>query len=92
MSDQQVRIGFLGFGEAGFHLARGLRGAGAPPLVAFDIKASGGTEDDRIRTRALETGTRLVDTPRALAEHARVILSVVTAASAHDAATSLAAD
>jgi 3-hydroxyisobutyrate dehydrogenase-like beta-hydroxyacid dehydrogenase len=92
MSDQQVRIGFLGFGEAGFHLARGLRGAGAPPLVAFDIKASGGTDDDRIRTRALETSTRLVDTPRALAEHARVILSVVTAASAHDAATSLAAD
>ena len=92
MGDQQIRIGFLGFGEAGFHLARGLRGAGAPPFVAFDIKAPHGTEDDRIRARAAETGTRLVDTPRALAEHARVILSVVTAASAHDAATSLAAD
>src|SRR5262245_26807577 len=85
-------IGFLGFGEAGFHLARGLRGAGAPPLVAFDIKAPHGTEDDRIRTRAVETGTRLVETPRALAEQARVILSVVTAASAHDAASSLARD
>jgi 3-hydroxyisobutyrate dehydrogenase-like beta-hydroxyacid dehydrogenase len=92
MSDQQAPIGFLGFGEAGFHLARGLRGAGAPPLVAFDIKAPHGTEDDRIRTRAAETGTRLVDTPRALAQHARVILSVVTAASAHDAAKNLASD
>jgi 3-hydroxyisobutyrate dehydrogenase-like beta-hydroxyacid dehydrogenase len=88
----QTPIGFLGFGEAGFHLARGLRGAGAPPLVAFDIKAPHGTEDDRVRARAAETGTRLVETPRALAERARVILSVVTAASAHDAAKNLASD
>jgi 3-hydroxyisobutyrate dehydrogenase-like beta-hydroxyacid dehydrogenase len=88
----QTPIGFLGFGEAGFHLARGLRDAGAPPLVAFDIKAPHGIEDERIRTRAAETGTRLVETPRALAESARVILSVVTASSAHDAAKSLAND
>jgi len=92
MMDRQAPIGFLGFGEAGYHLARGLRGAGAPPLVAFDIKAPHGTEDDRIRTRAAETGTRLVETPRALADNARVIVSVVTAASARDAANSLAAD
>ena len=88
----QTPIGFLGFGEAGFHLARGLRGSGAPALIAFDIKAPHGTEDERIRTRAAETGTRLVETPRALAESARVILSVVTASSARDAATSLASD
>jgi 3-hydroxyisobutyrate dehydrogenase-like beta-hydroxyacid dehydrogenase len=31
----QTPIGFLGFGEAGFHLARGLRGAGAPQLLAL---------------------------------------------------------
>jgi 3-hydroxyisobutyrate dehydrogenase-like beta-hydroxyacid dehydrogenase len=92
MSDHHPRIGLLGFGEAGFHLARGLRRAGAPPLLAFDIKAPHGTENDRIRTRAAETGTRLVETPRALGDNAHVILSVVTAASARDAASSLAAD
>ena len=86
-------IGFLGFGEAGFHLARGLRAAGAPPLVAFDIKAR--QQDgagERIRARAAETGTCLVETPRELARRAGVILSVVTAASAHEAAGSIAAD
>jgi 3-hydroxyisobutyrate dehydrogenase-like beta-hydroxyacid dehydrogenase len=88
----QTPVGFLGFGEAGFHLARGLRGAGAPQLVAFDIKAPRGTGDERIRTRAADTGTRLVATPRALADSARVILSVVTPASALEAATSLASD
>ena len=90
--DMQTPIGLLGFGEAGFHLARGLRGAGAPPLVAFDIKAPQGIGDDRIRTRAADTATRLVATPRALAEDARVVLSVVTAASACDAANNIATD
>src|SRR6267142_6786874 len=88
VADRQAPIGFLGFGEAGFHLARGLRRAGAPPLVAFDIKASDAMAGERIRAGAAETGTRLVETPRALAEGAHVILSVVTAASARDAAES----
>jgi hypothetical protein len=47
-----MTIGLLGFGEAGFHLARGLRSAGAPPLVAFDIKAQQQAAGDRIRVRA----------------------------------------
>ena len=92
MADRHAPIGFLGFGEAGFHLARGLRRAGAPPLVAFDIKASDATAGERIQARAAETGTRLVETPRALARDAGVVLSVVTAASAIDAARSIALD
>jgi 3-hydroxyisobutyrate dehydrogenase-like beta-hydroxyacid dehydrogenase len=92
MADRQAPIGFLGFGEAGFHLARGLRRAGAPPLVAFDIKAQHEAGGERIRARAVETGTRLVEAPATLAQEARVILSVVTAASALEAAESLAAD
>ena len=90
MADRQTPIGFVGFGEAGFHLARGLRRAGAPPLIAFDINANHGTAGERIRVRAAETGTRLVETPQALAHGAAVILSVVTAASAVEAAASVA--
>jgi len=90
MPDGQTAIGLIGFGEAGYHIARGLRGAGAPPLVAFDINTPGGAGDERIRARAAETATRLVDSPRALAREATVILSVVTAASACEAATSVA--
>src|SRR5262245_51500173 len=83
MADRQSPIGFLGFGEAGFHLARGLRDTGAPPLIAFDIKAEHhNATGERIRARAAETGTQLVKTPRALADGTDVILSVVTAASA----------
>src|SRR4051794_1816081 len=85
-------IGFLGFGEAAFHIARGLRRAGAPPLVAFDIHARDADAGERICTRAAETGTCLVETPRELARRAAVILSVVTAASAREAAESIAGD
>jgi len=92
MDDRRAPIGFLGFGEAGFYLARGLRRAGAPPLVAFDIKAHHDAGGERIRARAAETNTHLVESPRMLAQEARVILSVVTAASALEAAESLAAD
>jgi 3-hydroxyisobutyrate dehydrogenase-like beta-hydroxyacid dehydrogenase len=87
----QAPLGFLGYGEAGFHLSRGLRGAGAPPLVAFDICAA--AQDDRgarIRQRAGETGTVLLETPEALAASAPVVISVVTAASAVEAARSVA--
>jgi 3-hydroxyisobutyrate dehydrogenase-like beta-hydroxyacid dehydrogenase len=90
MTDLQVPLGFLGFGEAGFHLARGLRSAGAPPLVAFDIQADTGAAGAPIRERARETQTCLVGGPDALAAAAPVIFSVVTAASALEAARSLA--
>jgi 3-hydroxyisobutyrate dehydrogenase-like beta-hydroxyacid dehydrogenase len=92
MADRRAPIGFLGFGEAGFHLARGLRRAGAPPLIAFDINATDETLGERICARAAETGTCLMETPRSLAHGAGVILSVVTAASAVVAARSVAAD
>jgi 3-hydroxyisobutyrate dehydrogenase-like beta-hydroxyacid dehydrogenase len=82
----------MGFGEAGFHLARGLRQAGAAPFVAFDIAAHQGTAGERIRSRAAETGTHLTDSPGDLASAADVILSVVTAASAIEAAASVAGD
>jgi 3-hydroxyisobutyrate dehydrogenase-like beta-hydroxyacid dehydrogenase len=92
MIDRQAPIGFLGFGEAGYHLARGLRSAGAPPLVAFDINANRGAAGERIRARAAETGTGLAETPDELAHGTTLILSVVTAASAVEAAGSVAAD
>jgi 3-hydroxyisobutyrate dehydrogenase-like beta-hydroxyacid dehydrogenase len=59
--------------------------------MAFDIKAQdAGAAGDRIRARAAETETCLAASPRALADGAAVIISVVTAASAGAAAQSLA--
>ena len=68
-----LSIGFVGFGEAGFHIAKGL----GQPCVAFDININVNTQ---IRQRAKEAGTRLVET------NAEIILSTVTANKAARAA------
>jgi 3-hydroxyisobutyrate dehydrogenase-like beta-hydroxyacid dehydrogenase len=78
-------IGFLGFGEAGFHIAKGLRSAGATNLFAFDIDTS-----DRVRKRADEAEVPLLSSNAALADASEIIFSVVTANQAANAARATA--
>ena len=75
------RAGFVGFGEAGFHFARGLRGAGLAQTFAFDIDTG-----EKPRRRAEESSTELVPSNGALAEACEVIFSAVTADQALNAA------
>ena len=62
MADRRASMGFLGFGEAGFHLARGLRSAGAARLIAFDIEgvpgAAGGLHPRAMRQKAAHASSR----------------------------------
>jgi len=74
-------VGFVGFGEAGYHIAKGLRGAGLAQTFAFDID-----NGDRIRSRASETRTELTDSNAALAAACDIIFSAVTADQALNAA------
>ncbi len=75
------RIGFIGFGEAGYHLAKGLRPAGIEHLAAFDIASTG-----LIRGRAQETQTVLQSSNAELAAASDIIFSTVTANQAEAAA------
>ena len=81
-----MRIGFVGFGEAGFTIGSGLRSAGVEALHAFDINRDDAARGPLIRRRAAESGTTLVDTPEALARACNVLLSTVTSNAALDAA------
>ena len=69
-----MRIGFVGFGEAAFHIAKGLEQPGIASIAAFDIDTG-----DKIRRRAREAQTRLVETNRELAESCDIMMSAVTA-------------
>jgi 3-hydroxyisobutyrate dehydrogenase-like beta-hydroxyacid dehydrogenase len=75
-------IGFIGFGEAGSTIARGLREAGVERIFAYDVK----TGDPVILDHARETQTTLVDSSSDLAEAATILFSAVTSSSALDAA------
>jgi 3-hydroxyisobutyrate dehydrogenase-like beta-hydroxyacid dehydrogenase len=79
-------VGFIGFGEAGSTIAGGLRTAGIVQLFAFDINASTPDFGPRIRARASETQTTLVDSPRDLVRASDIVFSTVTSSSALDAA------
>jgi len=56
-------VGFIGFGEAGSTIARGLRSAGVERVFAYDIKVG----DPLIRDRAAQAETTLVDSSSDLA-------------------------
>jgi 3-hydroxyisobutyrate dehydrogenase-like beta-hydroxyacid dehydrogenase len=75
--DPSVRIGFVGFGEAAYHIAKGLE----LPVAAFDINVT-----NQVLDRALEAGARLVESNRELAESCDIMMSAVTANQAASAA------
>lgn len=68
-------VGFIGFGEAGSTIARGLKSAGLERIFAYDLKP-----------KSSDVVT-IVGSPRELAASADIIFSAVTSSSALDAAT-----
>ncbi|MBZ5601792.1 MAG: hypothetical protein LAO79_05750 [Acidobacteriia bacterium] len=73
-----MKLGFIGFGEAGSAIARGFHGV---ELFSFDIK-----DDARIRDAAREAQVTLVHGSRELARSAGILTSTVTADQAETAA------
>jgi 3-hydroxyisobutyrate dehydrogenase-like beta-hydroxyacid dehydrogenase len=78
-------VGFVGFGEAGYHIAKGLREAGLPRSFTYDIDTG-----ERVRCRAQETHTELLESNAALAAACDVIFCAVTADQAANAAAQTA--
>jgi 3-hydroxyisobutyrate dehydrogenase-like beta-hydroxyacid dehydrogenase len=75
----KIKIGFIGFGEAGFHIARGLRGAGGASIYAYDINARAPGLGDKIQRRAGEAEIPLLESNAELAAASDILLSTVTA-------------
>lgn len=78
MSTSPTTIGFVGFGEAAFHIAGGFRALDVE-IAAYDINTWTPGLGEKIRQRAAETGTRLVDSNGELTGLSEIILSTVTA-------------
>jgi 3-hydroxyisobutyrate dehydrogenase-like beta-hydroxyacid dehydrogenase len=84
--NDEIKIGFIGFGEAGFHIARGLRGAGVSRICAYDINARAPGLGEKIQRRADEAELPLLESNAELAEASDILLSTVTANRAAEAA------
>ncbi len=70
---QPVRVGFLGFGEAAYHFARGLTQNGLGGIAAYSRSGAKAASGDPLRQRAAEAGVELVATPRELCERTDLI-------------------
>jgi 3-hydroxyisobutyrate dehydrogenase-like beta-hydroxyacid dehydrogenase len=81
-----LSIGFVGFGEAGFTIGRGLRSAGIENLFAYDIAADSADRGPLIREGAVAAGATLVSSSEELTGSADVLFSTVTCSAALDAA------
>ena len=81
-----LSIGFVGFGEAAFYIAKGLSQPGVSSITAYDINSNTPSLGETIRRRAHETGIRLVEKNAELARSSEIILSTVTANQAAQAA------
>ena len=81
----EITVGFIGFGEAGSNIAKGLKSAGLTRIFAFDI------QPDKVRFNSQNTGVPLLASNHQLADMARIIFSTVTCARAKEAAEQTAA-
>lgn len=86
MISSELRIGFVGFGEAGYHIAKGLRSAGLVHIYAFDVNTHTAPRGEKIRERAKETNVTLCESNAQLAAASDVLFSTVTADQAQIAA------
>ncbi|MEQ8396700.1 DUF1932 domain-containing protein [Thalassobaculum sp.] len=85
-----VRLAFIGFGEAGPQIAKGMLGAGARSVAAYDILAADTATRDAWAAKAESVGARACNTPADAVAEADLILSTVTSERALEAAESAA--
>src|SRR5215468_9687002 len=84
--NDEMRIGFIGFGEAGFHIAKDLRGAGVSGVCAYDINARAPGLGEKIQRRSGEAEVPLLESNAELAAASDILLSTVTANRSMEAA------
>jgi 3-hydroxyisobutyrate dehydrogenase-like beta-hydroxyacid dehydrogenase len=85
-----MRVGIVGFGEAGSTIANGMRSAGIDRLLAFDINTHAPQFGPLIEARAAQSCTTLVASSAELARESDIVLSTVTSSAALEAAAETA--
>lgn len=82
-------IGFIGFGEAAYHMSKGLLNEGINEVFAYDIlwvKDPESEKSQRIKQRALDIGVKPIENMKTLVSCSHIIVSAVTPSVAVDVA------
>ena len=87
---QQVRLGFVGYGEIGSTLGAGLRCAGLAEVASYDSGAFDGPYAALIQERALAVGVTLLRSPAELAARSDILVGVTPGSASVASATGFA--
>jgi 3-hydroxyisobutyrate dehydrogenase-like beta-hydroxyacid dehydrogenase len=74
MSD--VRLGFIGYGEAASRFAKDLSQAGLSSIVAFSPSAAAAGADDPVRANATESGVELVPSVKDVCRRSNLVVTL----------------
>ena len=78
MIPDNPRVGVIGFGEVGYHIAKGLKQAGVSQIIAYDnASITKPALTEVFQQKAESIGIKLATTPEELARGADLILSTV---------------
>ncbi len=86
-----MQLGFIGFGEVGFEISRGLKEEGLTGIIAYDPLADDPKNGALVKERAKEAGVGLAGSPVEVAERCNVIIAAVPGGKALPAALSVVA-
>lgn len=85
----EFQVVFIGFGEAAYHIAKGLKGEGFESMAAYDVGASVEKTGFQIRERAQKAGVHLFETLELAYASAHIIVSLTSAQVALEVAESV---
>ena len=88
-SDQEMRIGFIGYGEAAYELSAGLFEEGLTGIIAFDPLVQDSTIGPLLKERASQASVRLLPTLEEVVEYSSLLVVAVPADKAYDVSQSI---
>lgn len=74
-----TKLGFIGFGEAAFNIAKGLKQEGLQGIIAYDKFWNVAPQGELIAKRAAEASVALVPSMQELVESSEIVMSAVSA-------------
>lgn len=82
-------LGFIGFGEVGFEMSTGFKGAGVEKIFVYDIMQDHAVYGALVKERVEKSGVTLVSTPQEVFEKVDVVIVAVPGAKALETAKNL---
>ncbi len=84
-----MKLGFIGFGEVGFEVARGLKGEGLDGIVAYDVLQNDAARGALVKERAETASVALLESQKAVLDNVDIVFVAVPGTFALDTAKQL---